>query len=1178
MNPPCLPPPTGPLCGRGSPIQARTRAKAAEARRRAVETINNAPPRFHASVQNRESIIQQFREHPTLFIEVRAITATLKKIFNILQLRSIDDKMDDMKCYASLQDINKTYHFVFLRAGYWWRLHCRRGQKTVAWHRQSILTASNGYAELVDDPISHTTSKATDHVIGFAVRSTASKFRIAKLFFDLRNLRDYDFAGNRQNNSIIGDTQVGRLRRSVDGNVSSTTEQTSAEDGSEDTPDGTTQTDPTYEQARQAVLTLAAHATTDSAEPEVTPSPMNEGDDPQENENPALQLSSSTSQTQPPPPIPPSTSPQPPSQQQISAIQTDAVETPPEDVDGLQLIMKTAQTQAQERNKTQKGPGPFHRPSGLVPRILYGTRGRKLVKILHQAIGRSGNEALRTWLNAPHAFQQQRREDQDPPRTSEERNKRLSLRKFTYGDVGASFRLLKNEVQPKISPSEEEITSLFPLAENNEPLPSISNAKQIVLSPEHIGNIVADTPRNRASGPSQLSYDHIRYAINHEHDLLEALTDVLSFIANNPDKAEDACFEADAFFIRKPNGKPRPIVLQETLTKILNKALNMRLVNHITQSGSLKDQYCIGYRNSTTGAALKVQRYLSKQGTRYAISIDFTNAFNTINRRPIIEEMERLKVTKGITRYISTYLTRFTLRHDGRSIQTHRGVPQGCPLSMTLFALGTAALLRGAKERGAKVVAYADDIVIMGDNPTGLIETFKHLKEQATKMGLEINENKTAYFTTAENDEGKFHSLQKETWKYLGIPISTNAWKVQQGVETFLKSVEEDTQVAWRAPLLHQAYFCFRTCVQTRAVHILRGTAMQDTTFLREWQERFNKALPDAIKAVPVAYRIQPVTAGGLGLTDLQTLQTAARQGLLIDEDAPEASPNIRDKVGNSMQGKSTQAEITSMQNKFALEEHDATANFLQDRRTIGLNAPHRTDSSWLASPPKNPAQVLTDTAFRIAILQRYGIDGIAEMHEKCPCCHGAPLTLAHALNCKPANSGTHIHRHNTIVRMIGAHLATRGIVAKYEQKPAFRSKKTPHIPDITYVNDSIPHHIDVTIFAAYGPNKDMQQTGLANKCRQYTKTWGTQYRDVHIVAFDNAARPAKNTYEFLHNLGISNALYRTMQFVILQANARCYENVMQRLAEQKNMVQTRHQAYMMVPSHLLEDIVKEKN
>ena len=151
---------------------------------------------------------------------------------------------------------------------------------------------------------------------------------------------------------------------------------------------------------------------------------------------------------------------------------------------------------------------------------------------------------------------------------------------------------------------------------------------------------------------------------------------------------------------------------------------------------------------------------------------------------------------------------------------------------------------------------------------------------------------------------------------------------------------------------------------------------------------------------------------------------------------------------------------ITALQNRKALDEHDETADYLQDRRTIGLNAPHRTDSSWLASPPINPAQVLTNTAFRIAILQRYGIDGVAQMHETCPCCNGTPLTLAHALNCKPANSGAHIHRHNTIVRILGAHLATQGIVAKYEQRPAFRAKKTPHIPDITYVTDSISHHM----------------------------------------------------------------------------------------------------------------------
>ena len=1007
---------------------------------------------------------------------------------------------------------------------------------------------------IVDDPSGRTTSKMTDHTIGFSVRSTSSRCRVAKIFFDLRNIREYDFAGNRQMNAIIDATQIAELRKKV----SSYTQNTSQ-------PAGEEENDNTYEEAQQAIHSLAAHATTNSAIPETTPSPRSQEIEASEQRDPDQ--------------IPSTPTPQQPSPTTTTTMTPTPDTAPQSNVDGLQLIMSTARNQAQEERRACTNPAPFTRPKGLVPRILYGARGHKLVKLLHESISRRGNEALRTWLNAPQAFQQKRREDRDPPPTSEERNHRLSLRKFNFGDVGASFRLLKGAVQPKILPTEHEIAALFPLADDNEQLPGVDNARPIVLAPDHIANIITHTPRNRASGPSQLSYDHIRYAINHDEDLLRALTDTLEFIANNPSSVDPACFKADAFFIRKPNGKPRPIVLQEAITKILNKALNAQLLAQITQGDDFQVQHCIGNRNGTTSATLKVQQFINQQGTKYAIAIDFSNAFNTINRRPIVDEMHRLHVKKGIIRYITTYLNRFTLDYEGRTIRTRRGVPQGCPLSMTLFALGTAALLRRAKEKGATTIAYADDIVIMDDDQTRLIETLIDLKNQAAQIGLEINEAKTAYYTTAKENEGLFHSLHKETWNYLGIPISVNPQLVQEEVETFLKSVKRDARCAWNAPLLHQAYFCHRMCVQTRAIHILRGTELQNTSFLREWQKKIDKLFPDAIRAVPAAYRIQPVTEGGLGLTDLQVLQSATRQGLLIDENAPEASKKIREEVTKSnLISKGSQAMITALQNRQALDEHNETADYLQDRRTIGLNAPHRTDSSWLASPPINPAQVLTDTAFRIAILQRYGIDGVAQMHETCPCCNGTPLTLAHALNCKPANSGAHIHRHNTIVRILGTHLATQGIVARYEQKPAFRAKKAPHIPDITYVTDSIPHHIDVTVYAAYGVHKDMNATGLANKRRQYTRTWDMKYHDVKFIAFDNAARPAAGTYKILQNMKISNALYKTIQLIILQANARCYENVMLRLAEQKNSVHTRHQTYMMVPPHLLEDIVKEKN
>lgn len=82
----------------------------------------------------------------------------------------------------------------------------------------------------MNDSIRHVTSKTTDHTIGFAVRSTSNSFRIAKLFFDLRNLREYDFAGNRQNNAIIGDAQIRRSRQRVEEGSPQTIQQAPIED------------------------------------------------------------------------------------------------------------------------------------------------------------------------------------------------------------------------------------------------------------------------------------------------------------------------------------------------------------------------------------------------------------------------------------------------------------------------------------------------------------------------------------------------------------------------------------------------------------------------------------------------------------------------------------------------------------------------------------------------------------------------------------------------------------------------------------------------------------------------------------------------------------------------------------------------------------------------------------
>ena len=50
----------------------------------------------------------------------------------------------------------------------------------------------------------------------------------------------------------------------------------------------------------------------------------------------------------------------------------------------------------------------FQTPQGLVPRILYGLRGRKLIRLLLENAQVSGRKLGLVWLNIPRAFEGQR--------------------------------------------------------------------------------------------------------------------------------------------------------------------------------------------------------------------------------------------------------------------------------------------------------------------------------------------------------------------------------------------------------------------------------------------------------------------------------------------------------------------------------------------------------------------------------------------------------------------------------------------------------------------------------------------------------------------------------------------------------------------------------------------------
>ena len=385
----------------------------------------------------------------------------------------------------------------------------------------------------------------------------------------------------------------------------------------------------------------------------------------------------------------------------------------------------------------------------------------------------------------------------------------------------------------------------------------------------------------------------------------------------------------------------------------------------------------------------------------------------------------------------------------------------------------------------------------------------------------------------------------------------------------------------------------YKFCVQSKVVHILRGTDLPDNKrtydFLAERQERLNDLMPTLFRDVNPAYRSLPVTEGGLGLTNLPLAQKAARTALLIDIGEKKLAPEIEEMMNKNKSSarKTTQAlyavtlcNLVYNNQKYIAKPHRATA---QQR----LCCTNREDSLWLSSPPNNPNQVLNNDALMIAIWLRYGQDGLIPRRQTCLCTK--KLTLEHAIGCKTYNTSIHNLRHNAVTKIIGTALAQKGVTLYYERYPGGQRRinnapklhQLKHKPDILIYKESDEIALDTYIHSAHStnePKKDMHRVAEAIKDKQYGGPQAREKGKVHYILWDTAARAGPGVCSTLRRLGLNNGALRAIQFAILHSNAQAYKNVMQRITKQVNsaylaMHNTKQQ---IVPQHFIEDAVTE--
>ena len=111
-----------------------------------------------------------------------------------------------------------------------------------------------------------------------------------------------------------------------------------------------------------------------------------------------------------------------------------------------------------------------------------------------------------------------------------------------------------------------------------------------------------------------------------------------------------------------------------------------------------------------------VEETVSRGGVVLAVSLDISNAFNTLPWSCILEALKYHRVPLYLRRTVETYLEGRCVIYRGRDGAGRHlmscGVPQGSVLGPLLWNIGYDWVLRGELPLGADLTCYADDTLI----------------------------------------------------------------------------------------------------------------------------------------------------------------------------------------------------------------------------------------------------------------------------------------------------------------------------------------------------------------------------------------------------------------------------------------------------------------------------------